>query len=264
LILTSDGLIATTAAVQNKPQLTVKLMDGTLVQNAKVVAADPASPLVFVKIDASRLPTASFGNPNDLQLSQRMIALLPSIGENQSQDAVAYLTGLLRDNDYNAVFSSERLARTFSIAAFKNLPEGSVILDATGSVQGLYSGSGIIPANVISDALSSYFNNSSKIVRNQLGINYQYIPKVLAAANAEKQGIVLKRSDKPAVLPGSPAQKAGLLEGDIIYAVDDTQIDLNNNFETLLSRRKPGDTVKFSVQRGKDLKTINVVLGISQ
>lgn len=262
LILTSDGLIATTSAVQNLPDLSVKLMDGTRLSGAKIVALDQASPLVFIKADGSNLPTANFGRPEDLELSQRLVALMPSVGEQQASALLSSIATTQRNIDYNKIYSADKIQQTFSVQGLDNTPEGSVLLSADGNVQGIFAQGSVIPANVITSALNGYFANGAKIIRPELGLNYQYIPKALAASSGQKAGVVVKHSDKAiAVLAGSPAQKGGFAEGDIIYAIDDTQIDVNNNFEDLLERHKPGDTVKFSIQRGKDLKTLSAVLG---
>ena len=261
LIVTSDGLIATTQEAELQPNLAVKLFDGTIFSGAAVVASDPSSSLVFVKINASGLATANFGSPQNLQLSQRMLALLPSGGDSQATDIVSYLSSTLNYINYSQTFSSEKNQRTFGVGAIQNIMPGATIFSSDGAVQGISSGSEIIAAGTIQSALNSYFNNRGKIVRNLIGINYEYISKINAQLNSQKQGVVLKRSaTAPAVVLGSPAQKSGLLEGDIIYAIDDTQIEANNNFEDLIQRHKPADIIKLSIQSGKILKTTNLII----
>jgi|SRR5579872_256495 len=275
LILTSDGIIATTKAAVTGANtstatapgaLAVKFTDGS-VAPAALAASDPASALLLLKISSkSGLPTANFGDPAELQLSQRMIGLIPTLGEQQANAAVSYLSQTLNSVNYSEIYSADILSqRTFLVDGSQNWPEGTIVLSADGLVQGIDSASAIIPAGIIQSGLRSYFDNNNKIVRNSVGINYQYISKAQAQLSSGKQGIVLKSNGKiPAVILGGPAAKAGLQQDDLIYAVGGTQIDVNNNFENLIGQYKPGDSVRLSIQRGKDLTTFNLTIGAQQ
>lgn len=150
------------------------------------------------------------------------------------------------------------------MSSISNVADGAAILSSDGSVEGLYSAANnqIIPADAIQSALNSYFANNNKIVRNLAGFNYEYIPKSLAAIGSQSEGVILRANGKTlAVLPASPAQKAGLQDGDIITAVDNTQINFDNSLEELLGRHKPGDSVSLSVLRAKNKLNLNLVLG---
>jgi S1-C subfamily serine protease len=260
LVLTSDGLIASTKAVLNQPQLQIKFFDGSIAK-AIVKSEDPASDLVFLSAQPSQnLATAVFGAPKDLALGQRLAVLYPSFGDSQENAFIAYLSSQFTNFDYQKIFSSEEQSQTFSIDRASS-QDGAVVISLDGNVQGIFSKGSIISAETIKSAMNSYFNNSGKIIRNFVGLNYQYIPKALSLLNNQVEGVILKKnSNAAAVLPGSPAEQAGLQEGDIIVAVAGIQIDSDNSFEELLSKYNSGQVINLSVFRGGTIKELLLTL----
>jgi S1-C subfamily serine protease len=262
LVLTSDGLLATVkSAITNPAAINVSLYDGTVLP-ATEVASDPASDLVFLKISASRLTSASFGIPSGLQLGQKMVVLEPSLDENEAFSRATVISSAQGNVSYVSTFSTEQLITTFDLDNVANTQEGSIVISADGNVQGIMSHDSVISADAIKSAMNSYFS-SNKIVRNVIGLYYQYIPMTLASAFNGTEGVLIKQPDPktPAVVAGSPAQTAGILPGDIIYEVNGTQISSANSFETLLQQIQPGQTATLSVERGTTQKIISLVVG---
>ena len=68
-------------------------------------------------------------------------------------------------------------------------------------------------------------------------------------------------SGAPGVFPGSPAEKAGLADGDIVVAVDGEAVDADHDLATRILPHIPGDTVTLSVVRGGRTLEIKVTLG---
>jgi S1-C subfamily serine protease len=68
-------------------------------------------------------------------------------------------------------------------------------------------------------------------------------------------------STGPAIQPGSPAETAGLQDGDIITALDGQKIDATHTLEDLLITRKSGDTVKLEVLRNGQTVSVDLTLG---
>jgi S1-C subfamily serine protease len=73
--------------------------------------------------------------------------------------------------------------------------------------------------------------------------------------------LVSSGSDQPAVIPGSPAEEAGLQEGDVIVAIDGEQIGADTDLSMLIVGHDPGDTVTLRVLRGNSAQEIEVTLG---
>lgn len=263
LILTSDGLIATTkqAVPSDSVPVLITLQDGNVLP-AQVVARDPASDLVLIKVSAANLSAAALGFPKDLQLGQRMIVLSASLGQYQATDIVSFLASEMRNLKYDQVYSSDRITRTFFIDGLTNVSEGSLAISLDGNAHGIYSGLGILSAETIRSALNAYFAKGT-ITRNYVGLYYQNISRSVSNIYQIPEGVVIMRPDAktPAIVAQSPAQMAGLLEGDIIFKVDDTQINFDNTIEELIGRRQAGDKVQLSVRRLQETKVLTLTIG---
>lgn len=266
LMLTSDGLIAVTKSeIAGQTALWVKTVDGTTAE-ATVKAADPSSDIVFIQAALKNQPTASFGNPDDMQLGQQLVAVWQGFGENQVESRSTTLSSATANIPVGQVLSSDQLMRTFAMSTTSDLAEGSVIATYDGAVQGIYSKTGIILSGTIQSALNSYFNNNNQIVRPSIGLYYEYLSPDLAALESTREGVQIKRPDPktPAVAVGSPAAQAGLQEGDLIYKVNGTQIDGNNSFEDLIESHAPNDVLTFDLIRGGVDKVITVIVKAKQ
>jgi S1-C subfamily serine protease len=261
LIITSDGLIATVQnALSGTEPYKITLSDGTVL-DATLVATDPASDLVFLKANGSNLATASLGFPKDLQLGQRIVILSPSLGQYQGSDSISFLSSEVRNIDPSKILSSDKLNRTFGVSSVFDALEGAATFSLDANVQGLFSKNGIITSDAIKSALSSYFT-SGKIQRSSLGLYYQVIPKSVSNIYKIPEGVIIKRSDSkvPAVVSGSPADKTGIQEGDVVTKVNDVQITFDNAFEELLGNFGPGQTIRLSIVRNNQNIVLNTTL----
>ncbi len=277
IILTSDGLIATTksaiaAAMQTANFSSVENSQGNVVLNlsfsdgttkpAAFAAEDPATGLVFLKVSgAGNLSTASLGYVKNLQVGERVMPVWPSLTSGSVNDAVAYVNSL-NDLIPGQLYSSDKINGTFSLSGDLSAPSGSAIVSLDNDIEGLLDNGKIISADAIRGAFNS-FTQSGKISRLYLGIHYEYVPKPIALLYENgRQGVLVEGDKKTqAVVAASPAAKAGLQAGDFITAVDGTAIGQNNSFEGLLYKNPPGQTVKFAIIRGGKSMNISAVLG---
>jgi S1-C subfamily serine protease len=101
-------------------------------------------------------------------------------------------------------------------------------------------------------------------VRPYIGVRYVLINPSIQEKNElpYDYGIWIKKgpADEPAVLLGSPAEKAGLKEGDIILEIEDQKIDLNTNLSKIIRDKKIGDFITMKVYREETTKFFVVVL----
>lgn len=122
-----------------------------------------------------------------------------------------------------------------------------------------------IPINEAKRAIASV-KKSGKIVRPWLGVRYVIVTEELAKKNqlSVAYGALILRGDNRtdfSVIPGSPADKAGLQENDIILSVDGTRVDEDHPLSRTIARKNPGDTVTLKVlSKGKE-KVVKVELG---
>jgi hypothetical protein len=77
-----------------------------------------------------------------------------------------------------------------------------------------------------------------------------------AYPNPVPDGVLLE-----AVMPGSPAEKAGVKGGDILVKLGESKITILEDFESALRKHKPGDKVKATIRRGTELIELDVTLG---
>lgn len=271
LIVTSDGLITAYAPEidPGKTKFEVLTFDGNS-YDAEFIGLDTYSNLAFLKINASNLPTVSFGNSDDTVPGEKVLA----IGNSLSSFGYLYQAGLLRSFNpaYNlagkTVSSSEKLEGVFdtdfnSLAAFA----GGPIVDYSGEVIGvvgfLNKNNGIEYFQIPSNKVKNVIDRAIKKELDQnpdLGIYYLPINKTLALTNnlaSDKGALVYSASGQQglAIISGSPAQKAGLEVNDIIAAINGQEINMRNSLSDILYKYKKGDQIEIQVLRdGQELK----------
>jgi serine protease Do len=102
---------------------------------------------------------------------------------------------------------------------------------------------------------------SGQVVHPSMGIAYVALTPALAA----QLGINHDRGDVVAqVMPGSPAQQAGLQRGDVIIKIDNTALQSESDLARAISRHRPGDKVTLTVVRNNQTMNVSVTLGQAQ
>ncbi|MEK7637365.1 MAG: trypsin-like peptidase domain-containing protein [Patescibacteria group bacterium] len=273
-VVGAGGLIVTNKHVVDDDQAdyTVVMNDGKK-YDAKVVAKDPTNDVAVVKIDAKDLPTLSLSNSDDVQSGQTVIAIGNALGQYRNTVTKGIISGKARtitagDNSGQ----SETLEDVFQTdAAINPGNSGGPLLDLTGRViaintavnsQGQLIGFAI-PANVVKRDLDSVAKDG-KITRAYLGVRYVLITKTMAERDklpVENGALIKPANDNSvAVVPGSPADKAGIVENDIILSVNGADINTDRSLSGLLSKFNPGDTVTLTIYHKGETKEVKVVL----
>lgn len=261
-IISDDGYIVTNAHVVDTQDAyyTVFLNDETSYE-ATVIASDPILDLAVVKIDAQDLPHLDFGDSDELRLGQGVIAIGNALGEFGNSVSTGVVSGLSR-----SILASNGSGRPEELedviqtdAAINPGNSGGPLLNFTGDVIGINvavaSGSEnigfAIPANVATEAIA-YLKEGKQVARPFLGVRYK-----LVDGGAE---IVSGENGEAAIYKGSPADQAGLLEGDIITSVDGKDIDPEHELAKLIRSKDVGDTVKLHIERGDEELDVDVEL----
>lgn len=267
-IFTNDGYILTNkhVATDANANYTILTADGKK-YDGKVVAQDPSNDLAILKIDAKGLPVVDFGNSNDLQIGQWVIAIGNALGQLQNTVTVGVISARERQVTAGGYGDqSERLENLLQTdAAINPGNSGGPLINLKGQVIGINtavasSAQGIgfaIPINTAKTAIDS-FQKSGKIVRPILGVRYIAVDSdVKQTANlAVDYGAYINGNyQNPGIVSGGPADKAGLREKDIIIAINGQKIDANNPLSTEIQKYSPGDTVDVTYLRdGKEHK----------
>jgi len=273
--VSSDGLLMTNKHVvsDTSADYTVLLNNGTKLK-ATVVARDAANDIALLKVDGSNYPYLKLASSAPL-LGQSVIAIGNALGEFRNTVSVGVVSGLQRNitaGDPYAGDTEELSSIIQTDAAINEGNSGGPLLDLNGDVVGMNSAVATdaqnigfaIPDTDLSVALTSYQQNG-RIVRPYLGV--RYIPITSDVAQQDhlpvSQGDLVTHGETTAdtaVVAGSPADKAGIKDGDIIEKIDGQDITDTFSLSAHVQSKKPGDTVTLTVLRNGKQQTIQVTL----
>ncbi len=267
LILTNKHVVATTNA-----QYSVITNDGKTYK-ATVLARDPNQDLAVLKINATNLPTVTLGNSDALQLGQTAIAIGNALGQFSNTVSVGVVSGLGRTVTASSPDTGAQETITGVIqtdAAINPGNSGGPLLDLQGDVIGIDTAIAsnaqnigfAIPINEAKSAIASV-ESTGKIQAPYLGVMYEPITPALAAQkgfSVTAGAWVNSGGQGAAVLPGSPAAKAGIQAGDIITAVNGTPIDATHDLANLINEYSVGQTVTLTIDRKGQTLTLQATL----
>jgi serine protease Do len=273
-IISADGLIVTNKHVidDSSAQFLVVLNDGQEFE-AQILGSDPFNDLAILKIDAGDLQPVRFGDSDAVTIGQSVIAIGNSLGEFQNTVTKGVISGINRRVITGYGISNELIEEAIQTdAAINPGNSGGPLINLKGEVIGVntaISRSGqligfAIPINTAKQITVSVLE-FGRIVRPWLGVRYMINTPALAKANeyTVEYGAVLlpgMTDADPAVIPESPADRAGITEEDILLTVNGEQINLEQPLGKLIAKYKPGETVTLSILRGAEEFELTVTL----
>lgn len=274
-IISSDGLVVTNKHVvlDEAAEYTVLLNDNNKLP-AKVLARDPLNDLAILKIEAKDLPVLEFGQSENLKVGQKVIAIGNALGEFRNTVSTGVVSGLARSiTASSGIFQSERLIGLIQTdASINSGNSGGPLLDTAGRVIGInvaiaQNAQNIgfaIPIDQVKETIESVKKNG-RLIRAWFGVRYIIITPDLAKNNNLKYdyGIMVVKGENPtdlAVVPGSPADKAGLEENDIILEIDGKKLSEDYPLSNVIASHKPGDVLSLKIIHDGREKSTSVVL----
>ncbi|OGL83559.1 hypothetical protein A3B36_02185 [Candidatus Uhrbacteria bacterium RIFCSPLOWO2_01_FULL_55_36] len=273
-LVSADGMILTNRHVvdDEDAEYTVLLNDGKKYE-ARVLARDPVLDLAIVKIDAAGLPTLPLGDSDALQIGESVIAIGNALGEFRNTVTKGVVSGIGRTITASGAGGSEIIEGAIQTdAAINPGNSGGPLLNLQGQVVGVntaVSNEGQLigfaqPINEATRVIDSV-KKFGKIVRPYVGVRYIMINEQIKQANqlAVDYGALITRGEARAdlaVMPGSPADKAGLQENDIILELNGQKIDQDHSLARLIAQRSPGDEVTLKVLSKGQEKEVKVKL----
>lgn len=274
-LVSDDGYIVTNRHVvaDEEAEYAVFLNDGTN-YDGKVVARDPVLDIAVVKIEGTELPHLSMGDSDSLEVGETVIAIGNALAEYRNTVSVGVVSGLARSivaGDGQG--SSEALDQLIQTdAAINPGNSGGPLLSLRGEVIGVNvavaSGAENIgfalPISSVKSVVDSV-RETGKIVRPFIGVRYIPVTKELQQKNnlSVDYGVLVQRGDTAgdlAVMPGSPADKVGIVENDIILECDGTKLTEDVQLSTLIRKKKVGDIVSLKILHRGEEKMISVTL----
>ncbi|NLX18403.1 MAG: DegQ family serine endoprotease [Desulfobulbus sp.] len=261
-IITSDGYILTNNhVIEETNKITVRLADKREFA-AKVIGADPQSDVAVLKIDAANLPVIPLGNSDNLEVGEWVIAIGSPFELNQT-----VTVGVVSAKGRNRMGITDYENFIQTDAAINPGNSGGPLLNIRGEVVGMntaifsrsggYMGIGFaIPINM-AKSVEQQLRKSGKVTRGWLGIVIQDVTEELGKSFGGKAGGALISE----VGEGTPAQKNGLKQGDIVIAINDETVTDVPDLRNKIAMTPPNTKLKLRVLRDGQEQDIQVTVG---
>ncbi len=272
-IVSEEGLVVTNRHVvsDNEARYSILTNDGKTFA-VEVLARDQLLDIAILKINDlpndAKLTHLSFGDSEGLKLGQSVVAIGNALAEFRNSVSVGVVSGLSR-----SIIATDELGRSENLdqviqtdAAINPGNSGGPLLNINGEVVGVNVATSrgadnigfALPAHVVKGVVESVKENG-KIVRPFLGVRYTMITPQLQEKNniSVDYGALVARGeskDELAVMPGSPADLAGIVENDIILSIDGEKLQ-EKDLATILRSKKVGDVIKVMVlHKGEEVE----------
>ncbi len=262
IIMSADGYIITNNhVIENMNKISVVTDDGTS-YNAYVIGTDSRTDLAVLKVDATGLPAAEFGNSDLLEQGDLAVAIGNPAGI-QLQNTVT--TGVISAINRNIVVEDEEMTLIQTDASINPGNSGGPLVNEYGQVIGIntvkigisyYEGLGFaIPINTAKPIIDELISRGYVRGRPSIGISGATISERDAAFYGLKPGMYVEF-----VHPYSDAYKKGLQSGDVIVAMNGTPLTSQEEIKKIRDEHKAGDKVSITVYRQGREFTLDVVL----
>lgn len=250
VIMTSDGWLMTTMSLPSEG--TGNFNDYVVVANDKKVyeidkvIADNLNNIRFVHLKkASNLPVKDFIQSRDIAPGQEVIGI-------EWKGAVTVGLVNYRSPD---VRSSEGSLNELSVVGLES--PNIFLFDLSGRMLGFSRNNIVFGIDGIQTSLNKIVT-TGKITYARLGIHYVSLADLPVESG---EGALITAADKkPAIIKGSPAEKVGLLPGDIITSIDKEPVNSTSDISSMLKQYLPGESIDLSFSRKKEIKNIQVTL----
>ncbi len=259
VLISPDGYILTNNhVVEDADEHMVDVsMSNTHKSKAKIIGTDPSTDLAVIKIDGHDLPTAAFGNSDNLEIGEWVLAIGNPLGL-QGTVTAGIISAIGRNNlgiiHDEKGYGIENFIQTD--AAINPGNSGGPLVNLRGEVIGInsaiattnarYQGYGFaIPIN-LARAVAEDLIKHGKIERGYLGVTIGQIDETTAKALRLKDatGVLVQT-----VLENGAAHAAGIKEGDVILSVDGKEMDSPSALQSYIARKHPSDPVVLKIFR---------------
>jgi len=276
-LISADGLILTNKHIANAGK--ERTAEYRIILNsgkqyyAQLIGKDPLNDFAILKIFDKNLPYVNLGDSDKLQLGSTVMAIGNALGRYQNSVTKGIVSGIGR-----SLIASDQAGNAEALdnvlqtdAGINQGNSGGPLIDLLGNVVGInvaidQGGSSIgfaIPINDARPVIKSV-KEVGRIVRPRLGVRYIMLTPQIAQDNklSQNSGAWIKKSQDgtPAILPGSPAEKGGILAGDIIIEINAIKIENKNTLISVINKYKPGNRIGLRIVRDGKIIVKIVVL----
>lgn len=263
VIISQDGYILTNNHVINGANsVKVRLRDGTE-YDATIIGSDSDNDIALLKVSATGLSPATFGDSNSLAVGDYVVAIGNPLGELGGTVTDGIISALAR----KVTIEDTQMTLLQTNAQVNPGNSGGGLFNANGELVGIVNAKqsateveGIafaIPINNVLDILSDLKEYGYVTGKVDLGIDFT---DITSDETAFYYGVNQTGCYVLSVDSGSNAEKAGVTRGDLVTKVNDTDVSSSSDITTALEKAEVGDTVTFTVSRRGTSKTISFVL----
>lgn len=260
-IVAADGYVLTNAhVVEGADEIIVKLTDKREFR-ARLMGADPRSDVALLKIEATGLPKVAFGDPAKLRVGDWVVAIGAPFGfENSVTAGIVSAKGraLPQENFVPFIQTDVAINPGNSGGPLFNMKGevvgmNSQIYSRTGGFMGL---SFAIPIDVAME-VQSQLRANGRVQRGRIGVVIQEVSRELADSFGlgKPVGALVSSVEK-----GSPADKAGIEQGDIILRFDSRSIGVSGDLPRAVGSTRPGSKVPLQVWRKGTIRELVVAV----
>ena len=262
-VISSDGYIITNHhVVGDADKVNVKFSDGREME-ASIVGTDPQTEIAVIKVEGENLPTVALGDSDALRVGEWVVAIGNPFGLEHTVTA-----GIVSARGRSSVNLTDYSDYIQTDAAINPGNSGGPLLNLKGEVIGvntaLYSRSGgymgisfAIPVNLAKYVKDQLIDNGS-VERGFLGVLLQDLTPELAQHFGLERG---KGVLVPQVIEGTPAETAGLQEGDVIIEYNEQPIEESGSFRSRVASTPPGTRITLGIIRNGERINKTVTLG---
>ena len=263
VIISQDGYILTNNHVINGANsVKVRLRDSTE-YDATIVGSDSDNDIALLKVNATGLSPATFGDSNSLAVGDYVVAIGNPLGELGGTVTDGIISALAR----KVTIEDTQMTLLQTNAQVNPGNSGGGLFNANGELVGIVNAKqsateveGIafaIPINNVLDILSDLKEYGYVTGKVDLGIDFT---DITSDETAFYYGVNQTGCYVLSVDSGSNAEKAGVTRGDLVTKVNDTDVSSSSDITNALEKAEVGDTVTFTVSRRGTSKTISFVL----
>jgi serine protease Do len=272
-VVSSDGLIVTNKHVVSDSSATYKVLfnDGSEVQ-AEVKTLHPTQDLAIIKVDKNNLKPVEFADSDKLKVGQTAVAIGNALGEFDNTVSRGVISGLRR-----SIIASDNMGNTEQLsqviqtdAAINQGNSGGPLLDINSKVvgvnvataEGAQSIGFAIPSNVVVRMIDDY-KKYGKVKVPFIGIRYSMLSPGSVQAKeygVENGALIIGDTQYPAVVPNSPAAKAGLKSGDVITKINDKKLSVKQPLSDIIAQYRINDKIDLTIIRDTKEEKVSITL----
>ncbi len=262
VIVSENGYIVTNNHVIEKGETIKVLLSDKRDFTAKLVGADPKTDIAVIKIEAQGLSALPWGDSDKLKAGDITFAIGNPFGLSQTV-TMGVISAVGRANvgiaDYEDFIQTD--------AAINPGNSGGALLNVRGELIGIntaivsrsggYQGIGFaVPSNMARSVIESLIQHK-KVVRGWLGVSIQEVTSDLAQEFGARD---LRGALVSGVVKGSPAEKAGIQQGDVVLQYNGKLVEDTAHLRNMVSQTALGTRVKIKLLRKKKERTIEAVI----